>query len=92
MDEYELPPQIFERREYTALRLSEIKDKFLENLDRHGVSLRDDVCIYATGSGGRGEMSEVSDLDAFVVFDRDIDRLDATELQAVLIHTFRDCN
>lgn len=28
--------------------------------------LRDDTCIYTVGSGGRGEMSEYSDVDIFV--------------------------
>lgn len=91
MDEYELPAEILDRRAYTERRLSEIKGTLRTILARHDVSLHDDVCIYATGSGGRGEMSEASDLDAFVVFDGEIDVLKATEIQAVLIHTFREC-
>lgn len=91
MDEYELPAEILDRRAYTERRLSEIKGTLRTILARHDVSRHDDVCIYATGSGGRGEMSEASDLDAFVVFDGEIDVLKATEIQAVLIHTFREC-
>lgn len=92
MSKYKLPTEIAARRRYTAQRISKIKKTLNKILRRHDVSLNDDVCIYATGSGGRGEMSEVSDLDPFIVFDGKVDMLKATELQAALIHTFRECN
>jgi predicted nucleotidyltransferase len=43
------------------------------------------ACVYATGSVGRGEASEHSDLDVFVVSTRELKQLDAIRLMAKLI-------
>ena len=45
----------------------------------------DAACVYATGSVGRGEASEHSDLDVFVVSTGELKRLDGIRLLAKLI-------
>ena len=59
------PQSIQERRAFTARRLTMLRATF----EAHGVTdaaLRR-TCVYATGSVGRGEASEHSDLDIFML-------------------------
>src|SRR5208283_4056259 len=54
----------------------------------------DKTCVYATGSFGRGEASEHSDLDLFIVGrsennQRELSRLDEIRLMAALIEATR---
>ena len=52
-----------ERREYSSNKLQELKS----NLTKAQSLLGDKGCIYVTGSFARGEASEFSDLDAFIL-------------------------
>lgn len=51
------------RRSYTNERLAEIRSA----LEASEATVRGRACVYATGSFGRGEASEYSDLDLFIV-------------------------
>jgi predicted nucleotidyltransferase len=53
------------RRSKTAERMNELKSRLLDAEKLCG----DKACVYATGSFGRGEASEHSDLDIFIVSD-----------------------
>lgn len=54
--------------------------------------LGDHTTVYVTGSGGRGEMSDASDLDLFLVRKAGpVSRLDAVLLQAAIIRATREC-
>lgn len=57
-------PETDRRRSYSISRLSEVKD-FLESSSI--ISNRTDITIYATGSFGRLEACEESDLDLFIL-------------------------
>jgi predicted nucleotidyltransferase len=52
-----------QRRDFTATRLEDL----VANLGEAEKVITDNACVYVTGSGGRGEMSEWSDLDLFIV-------------------------
>ncbi len=55
--------QIEDRRAYTGAKLSELRGKLAKAADLCAGK----ACVYATGSYGRLEASEHSDLDAFIV-------------------------
>lgn len=61
--------QIFEqRRKYTQNIVLNLQSHLKESLgDRYDALVGDHTCVYATGSCGRGEMSETSDLDAYSI-------------------------
>ena len=72
-------------------RLSLFREAFAKNLDRKDILLGDHTTLYATGSGGRREMSPYSDLDVFLVRrGKPAKTLDAVEIQAAIIKTLRE--
>jgi hypothetical protein len=60
---------IFEqRRTYTQGIVSGLQNHLKQSLDdQYDAVIGDHTCVYATGSCGRGEMSETSDLDAYSI-------------------------
>jgi hypothetical protein len=86
-----VPTILGERREFTKSRLETLK----KELSKAGADkiAEGSACVYATGSGGRGEMSERSDLDIFIVQYRDkansLSNLDEIRLKARLIEASR---
>ena len=81
-----------ERREFSKRRLDEFKSALTETESRIG----DNGCIYVTGSFARGEASEHSDLDLFLLSEkqggnRRISNIDEILIKADLIQqiTFR---
>ena len=55
--------QIEDRRRYADAKLAKLR----ESLSKAAELCKDKACVYATGSYGRREASEHSDLDAFIV-------------------------
>lgn len=81
------------RRDRSAHRLEEfevsLRRVLEEDLDR---VLGDHTCVFATGSGGRLEMGEASDLDVFLVrVNGDKSRIDEVLLQAAVIRAMAAC-
>lgn len=87
------------RRRFSKNKFVELKDKLISSADL----IADKACVYATGSYGRVEASEHSDLDLFIVglnngkvgrdkFEGSILRnLNAIRVKADLIEVTRDC-
>jgi predicted nucleotidyltransferase len=85
------------RRQNSSDRLAEFQKK----LDSAGKIIRDKACVYVTGSFGRGEAGDYSDLDLFIVGranevkvegapeERHLGRLDEICLKAELIEATR---
>lgn len=72
-------------------RLARFRLAFDRNLERSDALLGDHTTLYATGSGGRREMSAHSDLDVFLVRrGRPAKTLDAVEIQAAIVKTLRE--
>jgi len=84
--------ELFERRrEYTKDRVEEFRTSFLNSLGSDVARvLADHTCVYATGSGGRGELSQHSDLDLFTVRQGEPSNLDAILIRAALVRATRD--
>ncbi|HAN47764.1 MAG TPA: hypothetical protein DCQ20_02625 [Nitrospira sp.] len=86
-----VPALLEERRKKTKDRLT----KLAEELGAVGASAIVDkrACVYATGSVGRGEMSDKSDLDVFIVRDHSLPspltNLEEIRLKARLIEVSR---
>lgn len=81
------------RREQTLTRFSELRDNLTE---AEGIC-RNKACVYATGSFARGEASEHSDVDLFIVGRGEADkrrlgRLEEILLKADLIEVTRKLN
>ncbi len=51
--------------------------------------LGDHTCIYAVGSGGRGELSKRSDLDVFLVTTGEVKRINEVRLQTAMLRAMR---
>jgi len=84
MTELEVPAVIADRRAGSDRRLEQLGN-FLEGRQTSQL-LRETACVYATGSVSRGESSQHSDLDLFVVArDTTFSRLDAIKVNARLI-------
>ncbi|MFH0903498.1 MAG: nucleotidyltransferase domain-containing protein [Pseudomonadota bacterium] len=87
----DVPQTIAQRRELTESRLSLLVNDLAEAGAQEIASGR--ACVYATGSLGRGEMSERSDLDIFILRDRSLPspltNLDEIRLKARLIEVCR---
>jgi hypothetical protein len=94
---------IEKRKDYTLGKVEELKEKLASSKKHLG---GDDAgsrvaCVYATGSFGRGEASEFSDLDAFIAgyslklgdgsSTRALKRLDEICLKADLVSSVRAC-
>lgn len=86
-----LPDQLKIRRERTDLKLKQL----VEGLNEVGASdiVEARACVYATGSLGRGEMSERSDLDIFILRNRNVPspltNLNEIRLKARLVEVAR---
>lgn len=80
------------RREYSARKIREVRSE-LERLQKPPVD--DNACVYLTGSYGRGEATDHSDLDLFILArvesgdKRRLSRLDEICLEANLIRSVR---
>lgn len=87
-----VPDTLLKRRAFTEQRLKELGDA-LEKAQGPTI-VEKCACVYATGSVGRGEMSENSDLDIFIIRDRSLERpltnLNEIRLKARLIEVARD--
>ncbi len=86
----ELGDLLEQRREKTLARFAELR----ENLTQAEGICRGKACVYATGSFARGEASQHSDLDLFIVGQgrdgkRTLGRLDEILLKADLIEVTR---
>lgn len=82
------------RREYSTQKLAELRERLVPA----EAIARGKACVYVTGSFGRGEACEHSDLDLFIVGrtttddekKRLLSNLDEICLKAQLIHTVRE--
>lgn len=86
-----LQSAITRQREATARRLERFGAELRRALggDRSAV-IGDHTCVYAVGSGGRGELTPKSDLDLFVVrVGKEASRLDAALVQAAILKASR---
>lgn len=87
-----VPEALLERRKLTKSKL----EKLMQALSAVEASaiVENCACVYATGSMGRGEMSENSDLDIFIVRDKTVAKpltnLNEIRLKARLIEVGRD--
>jgi len=83
MESGNVPEPLQQRRIRTNERVTQLRQRLMaagaEALIGHS------ACVYATGSVGRGEASEHSDLDVFVVSTGELKRLDGIRLLAKLI-------
>lgn len=80
-----------ERKERSLGRLDSFREGFAKNLDRSEILLGDHTTLYATGSGGRGELSPYSDLDVFLLRrGKPAKTLDSVEIQAAIVKTLRE--
>jgi hypothetical protein len=77
---------IEERKQSTNVVLERLASEVSAALGSHGDRiLRSDTCIYVVGSGGRGEMSEHSDIDLFVArVGRDPSDVDALAVRTAI--------
>lgn len=80
-----------ERRAYARAQLEAFKTAFIERVpEPEREELLADTCLYAVGSGARGEMSEHSDLDLFIVtYKLEAKRIDEVRLQAAVIRAMK---
>lgn len=79
------------RRSKTAERINELKTRLVDAEQLCG----DKACVFATGSFGRGEASQYSDLDVFIVGDGTLEKpaldpLDQILIKADLIDAIRE--
>lgn len=89
-----IPETLVKRRQLTDEKVRQL----VGELTAAGASeiVNERACVYATGSVGRGEMSERSDLDVFIVRDKTISppltNLEEIRLKARLIDVSRKLN
>jgi hypothetical protein len=85
--------QIFrDRRTSSDTKLEQFANAFRDRLGDDHDRLRDDTCLYVTGSGGRGELSDHSDLDLFLIREGERpSRLDEMVLGAAVVGALRSC-
>lgn len=79
------------RRRSSDARLDTFKQALLREIPPHERDelLGEHTCIYAVGSGGRGELSPFSDLDLFLVKHGEPRRVDEIRLQAAVLRALR---
>jgi predicted nucleotidyltransferase len=87
-----VPDTLLKRRALTEQRFKELEEALVK---AQGPTIVDKcACVYTTGSVGRGEMSENSDLDIFISRDRSLERpltnLNEIRLKARLIEVARE--
>lgn len=94
MGTIQIPATIEQRRAASASRLSELQS----TLEAAGAipMIGDFACVYATGSVARGEASDQSDLDLFIISKiaggkRKLTRLESIRLESRLIESSRAC-
>jgi hypothetical protein len=73
-----------QRAEFTKTRVEAFRAALRDEL-REPELLGETTCVYATGSGARGELSKVSDLDVFIVRRGKRTRRDEALLQASIV-------
>lgn len=80
-----------ERRRSSDARLDAFRQALLRDIPPHERDelLGDHTCIYAVGSGGRGELSPHSDLDLFLVKHGEPRRVDEIRLQSAVLRALR---
>jgi predicted nucleotidyltransferase len=83
MERDNVPELVQLRRSRTDERIADLR-RWLTNADAEALT-GNVACVYATGSVGRGEATEHSDLDVFVVATGELKRLDGIRLLAKLI-------
>jgi hypothetical protein len=87
-----IPAVILDRRRLTDERLTRLREVLAQEGAPEIVGTA--ACVYATGSVGRGEMAERSDLDIFIVRDESaapaLSNLEEIRLKAKLIEASRD--
>lgn len=83
MESGSVPELLQQRRTRTDERVTKLR-QWLIAVGAEALT-GDAACVYATGSVGRGEASEHSDLDVFVVSTGELKRLDGIRLLAKLI-------
>lgn len=83
MESGNVPELLQQRRRRTDDRITELRD-WLTAAEAEALT-GNSACVYATGSVGRGDASEHSDLDVFVVSTGELKQLDGIRLLAKLI-------
>lgn len=86
------PELISDRKEWSQSRVNAFK-LAVESLS--DVTIHTDLCIYVTGSFGRLEASEYSDLDLFFISEKvqpQMPHIDKTLMDASLINKCREMN
>lgn len=78
-------PHVKSHRHFTNTKLKLIRDVLVSTL-AHSAH-KDKITIVATGSYGRGEASESSDLDVFILFDSDRPAQEVLQAELELIKT-----
>lgn len=80
-----------ERRASSDARIETFRAALLREIPTHERDelLGEHTCIYAVGSGGRGELSLYSDLDLFLVKHGEPRRVDEIRLQSAVIRALR---
>ena len=79
--------QIDRRKEFTKSRTENLQKGLLESA--YATSRKSDYCVYVTGSFGRQEACEHSDVDLFIIGGESFRRLDEICLKADIISTAR---
>jgi len=82
---------LHERRRVSDARLAAFVTALGSEIPAHERDelLGEHTCIYAVGSGGRGELSEHSDLDIFLVKHGEPRRIDEIRLQSAVLRALR---
>jgi len=80
-----------ERRRTSDARLAAFVEALEKEIPEHerGELIGDHTCIYAVGSGGRGELAPHSDLDIFLVKHGEPRRIDEIRLQSAVLRALR---
>lgn len=80
-----------ERRRTSSARLSAFRQALLREIPPHERDelIGEHTCIYAVGSGGRGELASHSDLDLFLVKHGEPRRVDEIRLQSAVLRAMR---
>jgi predicted nucleotidyltransferase len=81
------PNDVFQKRAtYTDKRVADFAAKLKERIEQSDRVVGEHTCIYTTGSAGRGELGEHSDLDIFLLSTREqASKLDAMVLQSAIV-------
>ncbi len=79
--------QIDRRKEFTGSRTANLQKELRDSA--YATSRKNDYCVYVTGSFGRQEACEHSDVDLFIIGGESFRRLDEICLKADIISTAR---